>query len=178
MVQATSQQEFSDADFRVVDNGDQSKKLAFQVSGVTTATTRTVTIPNASGTMAYVETGTWTPDLGGNATYTKRSGSYTKIGDTVFFEGQVTVNVIGTGSTGTVDGLPYASANGEPLGGGGVTYFASLASSPVFITLIVNNNATTLTFNTLTLPAATITTPGVVFGSGTTIYFHGQYRAA
>ena len=52
MVLATSQQEFSDADFRVVDNGDQSKKVALDVSGVATATTRTLTIPNASGTIA------------------------------------------------------------------------------------------------------------------------------
>jgi hypothetical protein len=48
---ATSQQEFSDADFRVVDNADQSKKLAFEVSGVTAATTRTMTVPDASGTL-------------------------------------------------------------------------------------------------------------------------------
>ena len=50
-VAAIDQQEFSDADFRVVDNADQSKKLAFQVSGVTTATTRTLTVPNASTTI-------------------------------------------------------------------------------------------------------------------------------
>ena len=50
-VSATSQQEFSDADFRIVDNGDQSKKLAFDVSGLTTATTRTWTAPDADGTV-------------------------------------------------------------------------------------------------------------------------------
>lgn len=51
MVLATSQQEFSDADFRVVDNADQSKKLAFQVSGLTTATTRTWTVSDKDGTV-------------------------------------------------------------------------------------------------------------------------------
>ena len=40
MVLATSQQEFSDADFRIVDNADQSKKAAFEASGIATATTR------------------------------------------------------------------------------------------------------------------------------------------
>lgn len=50
MVLATSQQEFSDADFRIVDNADQSKKLAFQVSGVAANTTRTWTVPNADDT--------------------------------------------------------------------------------------------------------------------------------
>jgi hypothetical protein len=61
MVQATSQQEFSDADFRVVDNADQSRKLAFQVSGVTTATTRTLTVPNLDGTIR-LNAGTTTND--------------------------------------------------------------------------------------------------------------------
>jgi hypothetical protein len=61
MVLATSQQEFSDADFRVVDNADQSKKLAFQVSGVTTATTRTLTAPNLDGTIR-LNAGTTTND--------------------------------------------------------------------------------------------------------------------
>lgn len=52
MVLATSQQEFSDADFRIVDNGDQSKKLAFEVSGIATATTRTWTVPDADVTIS------------------------------------------------------------------------------------------------------------------------------
>ena len=38
------------------DNGDATKRFAFQCSGITTGTTRTVTIPNASGTMLLGET--------------------------------------------------------------------------------------------------------------------------
>lgn len=44
---------FDDSVFRVFDNADNTKNLAFEVSGVTTATTRTVTIQDADGTMAY-----------------------------------------------------------------------------------------------------------------------------
>jgi hypothetical protein len=51
-VDPSSQQEFSDADFRIVDNGDQSKKLAFQVSGIATATTRTWTVPDSNVTIS------------------------------------------------------------------------------------------------------------------------------
>ncbi len=40
--------------WRLVDNADATKQLAFDPSGITTATTRTVTIPNANGTMAYI----------------------------------------------------------------------------------------------------------------------------
>lgn len=40
-----------DSTFRVVDNADNSKKMAFEVSGVTTGTTRTITVPDATTTM-------------------------------------------------------------------------------------------------------------------------------
>jgi len=36
----------------IIDNADATKKLAFECSGITTATTRTLTVPNSSGTIA------------------------------------------------------------------------------------------------------------------------------
>jgi len=39
---------FSDSVFRVQDNGDATKQLAFEVSAIATATTRTLTVPNRS----------------------------------------------------------------------------------------------------------------------------------
>ena len=44
----------TDSTFTVADNADATKKLAFEVSGVTTATTRTLTVPNQNGTIAVV----------------------------------------------------------------------------------------------------------------------------
>jgi len=44
-----------DADFSIVDDGDTSKILKFQVSGVSTATTRTLTVQDASGTLPLLE---------------------------------------------------------------------------------------------------------------------------
>jgi hypothetical protein len=41
----------SDATVRVVDDGDATKILAFQCSGITTGNTRTLTVPDASGTI-------------------------------------------------------------------------------------------------------------------------------
>lgn len=43
---------FKDTGLTVTDDADTSKAMVFQVSGVTTATTRTLTVPNASGTIA------------------------------------------------------------------------------------------------------------------------------
>ena len=43
--------EFADNVFRVTDNGDASKKLAFECSGISGSTTRTLTVPNSNGTI-------------------------------------------------------------------------------------------------------------------------------
>ena len=40
---------FNDANFLLYDNGDSTRNLQFQLSGIDTATTRTLTVPNASG---------------------------------------------------------------------------------------------------------------------------------
>lgn len=39
---------FSDSIFNIYDNGDVTKKIAFEASGVATSTTRTITMPNAN----------------------------------------------------------------------------------------------------------------------------------
>lgn len=46
---------FTDDQFEVIDNTDSTKKLKFEISGVTGNTTRTLTIPNKSGTVALLD---------------------------------------------------------------------------------------------------------------------------
>jgi len=53
----SAQNEFRDDVFRIFDDGDTSKKLAFQVSGVTTATVRTWTAQDANGTVCLLDSG-------------------------------------------------------------------------------------------------------------------------
>ena len=43
--------EFQDSDFLIYDNIDATKKLQFQISGVSSAATRTITVPDADGTL-------------------------------------------------------------------------------------------------------------------------------
>lgn len=45
-----------DNTFAIADNSDNTKKIAFQASGITTATTRTVTIPDANLTVLGTDT--------------------------------------------------------------------------------------------------------------------------
>lgn len=49
---STAATTFSDSAFRVQDNADATKQLAFECSGITTATTRTMTVPDESGTIS------------------------------------------------------------------------------------------------------------------------------
>jgi len=54
----------SDTTFRVVGSSDATKKVAFELDGLTTATTRTLTVPDASGTLALTSnttTNLWIP---------------------------------------------------------------------------------------------------------------------
>ena len=51
-VTAGAVNEFSDNVFRVKDNSDASKKLAFECSGISGSTTRTMTVPNSDGTIS------------------------------------------------------------------------------------------------------------------------------
>ena len=48
----TGSTEFSDNVFRILDDADTSKEIAFQASGITTATTRTITVPDVDVTLA------------------------------------------------------------------------------------------------------------------------------
>ena len=70
---------YRDANFRILNNTDITKELAFDVSGVATGTTRTLTVPNASGTIARTETFAAPPSIGNT---TPAAGSFTTLSAT------------------------------------------------------------------------------------------------
>lgn len=62
-----------------------------------------------ANTLDDYEEGTWTPNVGGTATYFSQHGNYIKIGRACYIEGELTINALGTGAPGIVGGLPFTS---------------------------------------------------------------------
>ena len=71
----------------------------------------------AANALNDYEEGTWTPSLGGNASYNFQSGFYTKVGRQVTLVFYLDVSSIGTGSTSTITGQPFASTTFAPASG-------------------------------------------------------------
>jgi hypothetical protein len=127
-------------------------------------------------TLDDYEEGSWTPSVGGTATYTASNiGTYVKVGSLVTVFGIININVLGTGSATVVSGLPFSTTQNSQ---GSIGYFASLASSVVFIQPYVDtNNPTLVQFRTLAT-AGTGMGNANVFGNSTRIDFTMTYKAA
>ena len=132
--------------------------------------------PNASAdpnTLDDYEEGTWTPSLGGSATYTSRTGTYTKIGRLVILSGVIVVNAIGTGSTTQVSGIPFA-ASGAGTNYTGACSFTNASGTYVYISAQINSGASVIIFPALTAAAAS-TSVQAIFTSGTAVSFTVSY---
>jgi hypothetical protein len=101
--------EFADNTFRVFDDLDDTKKLSFQVSGVSPATTRELTIPDADGTIMISsagDSGTATPDSNGQMTFSGGTGLTSSAASntvTIDLDSPVAVANGGTGLTTITD---------------------------------------------------------------------------
>ena len=111
-----------------------------------------------ANTLDDYEEGTWTPSIGGTATYNFRVGTYTKIGNIVYAVCVLSVNAIGTGSTTAISGLPFSSAARSQ---GSLAYFASLLNSVVFLSPYAEG--TSISFVGATAAAATVTDGIAIF---------------
>jgi hypothetical protein len=65
----------SDSSFLIYDDGDATKNLKFQLSGISSGQTRTLTVPNSSGTIALTGQLTETRIYTANDTWTKPAGA-------------------------------------------------------------------------------------------------------
>jgi len=131
-----------------------------------------------ANTLDDYEEGTWTPSVGGTATYTAQGGQYVKIGRqvTVFFD--LTINIIGTGSASTINSLPFvcsATATGQ---GGIPTFYSNLSTSAVYIAIRVDNGANQIVFAGSTAATATLSASFSCLGSTSRMIGTMTYTAA
>ncbi len=127
-----------------------------------------------ANTLDDYEEGTWTPGVGGTATYGLRTGRYTKIGNKVFFEGAFQVAVLGTGSTGDIAGLPFTTNGTDPQGTISVGYWAATAQAFAYVSATLGSNGTSINMRGSTGAANALGALNF-FTNGTAIYFSGQY---
>ena len=120
----------------------------------------------------WYEEGTWTPSVGGNATYYGQVGNYTRVGNKVYVSGSIIINVLGTGSASIISGLPFAATN-APAGFIGFSNFANLALAVTFITGYADGASTITILSSLI--AATSLSSNNVIGDSTRLDFAGTY---
>jgi len=83
--------EFQDSDFRIYDNGDNTKKIAFEASAISAGTVRTITMDDRDIDMDAVAT-----------TYSTDSTDATAAAGTITIAGSGAVSTSGAGSTVTI----------------------------------------------------------------------------
>ena len=155
--------------------------------GSSSATGVGVTFPATQSSSSDVNTlddyeeGTWTPSIGGTATYNSRWGSYTKVGRIVTCQFWVSVNAIGTGSATTITGLPFTINNptyANDTSGGPVTYFASSVTSVYTLNIRGTAGAASVFFSGTTAASTTINNSVSVFQNSAAIQASIIYETA
>lgn len=129
-------------------------------------------VPSAdANTLDDYEEGTWTPSIGGTATYTNQTGRYTKIGRAVLVSGTLLINAVGTGSVSTISGLPFTSAVAS---GVAVHYYNVSATSYSFLAGSIASGASIVLY-AVAAGGATGTGVATFFANSANIVFSGHF---
>jgi hypothetical protein len=127
-----------------------------------------------ANTLDDYEEGTWTPSVGGTATYTAQVGRYTKVGRLVTVSCYFGVSSLGTGSATTISGLPFTCAtyggDAAPL-----VIWSNLVSSFVSLNGNVTESGTTVRFIGLTAGNITNQSGVTVFQDNAGLQFTATY---
>ena len=118
----------------------------------------------------WYEEGNWTPSVGGSATYKAQTGKYTRIGRQVTLYAELWINVLGTGSSSAVTGLPFSVGAINYAGSVGPT--SNLAITVASISVETYNN--TLYFPTRSTAGA-FTEVSAIFKDDARIFFNITY---
>ena len=161
---------FYDSEFKIIDNVDPTKVAVFDATGITTATTRTLTVPNASGTLALTS-GTQT--FSGTTTF---SGTFTLSGTTSAIslgtsQTSGTMTIGGTAGTGTIVIGRSTGAQTLSLAGGattsGTTKTVNIGTAGVSgSTTNINIGSAVSGATTTTAVSGNFTVQGVTVGLG------------
>jgi len=130
-----------------------------------------------ANTLDDYEEGTWTPSVGGTATYNNQAGHYTKIGNLVKLRFVIHINVLGTGSTTTITGAPFPPASTDPTIVGGVVCYANgLAVAALSLGVYIYSSGSVINFFTRNTSSTGDTTQNpAVIGNGFQAYCEISY---
>lgn len=157
----------------VLGNSTSSPDVAAFGNFVVSSSGKGLSFAAAGGdTLTMYDEGTFTPDVAG-ASYASRSGSYTRIGNRVFFELNLQMSAQGS-STDTITGLPFTAAAGtvSPVS---VGIYTSIGASIVDVRGEVLAGTTSILIRGSN-SAATGITLGTLIGSSAIIKVSGSYR--
>ena len=125
--------------------------------------------------LADYEEGTWTPSLGGTATYGAASyGRYTKIGRVVTVQFRIDVTLLGTGSNTILTGLPFTSSS-VGIQTVSCSYYASLAVNTIFLAGYIDGGSTNMYFLGKAASGSTVDNNIALFGNGTVLIGTASY---
>ena len=131
-----------------------------------------------ANTLDDYEEGSWTPSVGGNATYNTVTGQYVKIGRLVVATFDMTINVLGTGSPNVISGLPFAGGGNTQGQPGSIGYFSSLAVAANYIALRIDIGGSVINTATTTGSQTTMSAGAVIFGNSSRLIGSVTYQVS
>lgn len=139
----------TDNAFTITDDGDSTKKLSFEVSGVSTATTRTLTIQDLNGTV-YVTGGQDVSVADGGTGASTASGARTNLGlGTLATQNATSVSITGGSISGITDLALADGGTGASLSDPGADRIMFWDDSAGAVTWLTPGTNLTITGTTL-----------------------------
>jgi hypothetical protein len=134
-----------------------------------------------ANTLDDYEEGTWTPSVGGTATYTQQQGSYIKVGRLVTVSFDMAILLLGTGSTSGISGLPFtvgsATSPKQEQCVGSSGYVLSLAVNVYSLNFYAAANGAVIYSISMNTLGGTSNVNPAIYGNGTRVQGTVTYMA-